>query len=179
MKLKISIAFALVAAGFLYLVFKGGYFSTRPVVIQKTERGMTGAAILEQISAFDLRDYKGNKLNLKKEELLGADKAIVHLWASWCGPCVNEVPELIEYSKKNPKVKFVIVSLDDYKEDIGKFLISFPEFDSQNYVRVWDINKSISALLKADRLPMTLLIEKDKLEPRVIAAAANWKNLGF
>jgi len=179
MKLKITIAFLIVCAGFLFLVFKGGYFSSSPVVVQKTEQGMTGTAILEQISSFDLRDYKGNKLVIKKEELLGADKAIVHLWASWCGPCVNEVPELIEYSKKNPNVKFIIVSLDDYNEDILKFLKSFPEFDSAKYVRVWDVNKNISGLLKTDRLPMSFLIDKSKPEPRVIAAAANWKNLGF
>lgn len=179
MKLKISIAFLLVAAGFLYMVFKGGYFSTNKTVVQKTEQGLSGQALLEQISKFDLRDYKGNKLVINKDDLLGADKAIIHLWASWCAPCVNEVPELIEYSKENPKVKFMIVSLDDYNEDIIKFLKSFPEFDSEKYIRVWDVNKNISGLLKADRLPMSFLIDKSKPEPRVIAAAANWKNLGF
>lgn len=179
MKLKISIAFLVLAAGFLFLVFKGGYFSARPAVVKKTEQGITGAAILEQITKFDLRDYKGNKLTINKDELLGADKTIIHLWASWCAPCVNEVPELIEYSKENPNVKFVIVSLDEYNDDIIKFLKSFPEFDSAKYIRVWDVNKNISGLLNADRLPMSFLIDKSKPEPRVIAAAANWKNLGF
>lgn len=179
MKLKVTVAFVLIALGFLYLVFKGGYFSTNPAVVQKVEQGMTGTAILEQIVKFDLRNYKGDKLTIDKEDLLGAEKAVVHLWASWCAPCVNEVPELIEYSKINPKVKFVIVSLDDYNEDIGKFMKSFPEFDSEKFIRVWDVNKNISALLKTDRLPMSVLIEKNKPEPRMILAAANWKNLGF
>lgn len=179
MKLKISLIFFLIAGAFLYLVFKGGYFTTRPAVVTKVEEKLTGTAILEQIAKFDLRDYKGNKLVINKQELLGASKAIVHLWASWCGPCVIEVPELIEYSKGHPEVKFVIVSLDDYHEDIEKFLKSFPEFNSEKFIRVWDVNKNISELLKTDRLPMSVLVDKQKIEPQFVLAAANWKNLGF
>jgi thiol-disulfide isomerase/thioredoxin len=179
MKAVITLVFVAVAAGFLFLVFKGGYFSSNPVVVQKVEQGVAGSAILEQLSALELRDYKGSKQSISKEALLGPDKVVIHLWASWCAPCVNEVPELIEYSKQNPAVKFVIVSEDDYNDDIAKFMKSFPDFDSDKFTRIWDADKKVSSLLKIDRLPMSFLIQKGKAEPRLVTGAANWKNLNF
>lgn len=180
MKLKITLVFVLIAVTFLYLVFQGGYFpSNKAVVVSKAESALTGAAILEKISQLDLRDYEGNKISVNKDELLATEKVVIHAWASWCGPCVTEVPELIEYSKKNPQVKFIIVSEDDYTEDIQKFMKSFPEFNSDKFIRIWDGTKAMSALLKIDRLPMSVLINKNKAEPKYILAAVDWKRLEF
>jgi thiol-disulfide isomerase/thioredoxin len=180
MKLKVTVVFILLAGLFLYLVFKGGYMATSSkAVTTAVQSGLTGSGLIEALSKMDLRDYKGNKLTINKGELEGAQKVVIHLWASWCAPCVNEVPELVEYSVHNPDVKFIIVSLDDYYEDIEKFMKSFPKFNDEKFVRIWDSNKSISALLKTDRLPMSVLINKNKAEPKFILAAVNWKNIDF
>lgn len=177
MKLKISLIFLVIATGFVFLVFKGGYFksagSAKPNVGQK----LSASEILQKISSLDLRDYKGDKITLQSDELTFAEKVVVHLWASWCGPCVNEVPELIEYSKANPDVKFVIVSLDDYQDDINKFMKSFPEFNSKSFIKIWDGDKKISGFLDADRLPMSVLINRNKSEPQIIKAVVHWKTI--
>jgi thiol-disulfide isomerase/thioredoxin len=179
MKLKITVVFVLIAGVFLYFVFKGGYFGsgtqTSPVADQKP----SGASLVDQISKMELRTYTGDKLVFDLAGAQHSEKVVIHLWASWCGPCVNEVPELVEFSKNRKDVKFIIVSLDDYKEDIEKFLKSFPEFNSKDYVQVWDVEKRISQLLNADRLPMSVLIDKNKAEPQFIKAVVNWKTLNF
>ena len=179
MKLKITAVFVLIAAVFLYFVFKGGYFASNTKPPASTEEMPSGAYLVEQISKMQLRNYVGDKLTLDATAIQQSEKVVIHLWASWCGPCVNEVPELVEFSKHRKDVKFIIVSLDDYKEDIEKFLKSFPEFNSKDYVQIWDVEKNVSGLLKADRLPMSVLIDKNKSEPQFIKAVVNWKTLNF
>ncbi|WP_126247262.1 TlpA family protein disulfide reductase [Chitinophaga rhizosphaerae] len=37
---------------------------------------------------------------------------VVNLWATWCVPCVEELPHFEKAAKANPGVKFVYLSLD-------------------------------------------------------------------
>lgn len=51
---------------------------------------------------------------------------IVNFWATWCAPCVKELPDFDSVSTvySNKKVKVILVSLD-FKEDISTKLIPF------------------------------------------------------
>lgn len=179
MKLKISILFLIIAGVFVYFVFKGNYFSLNKKTESSAKQGVLASEdILNKLYAStDLKDYQGNKISIAKGALDDHRAVIIHLWASWCGPCVNEVPELIEYSKKNPDVKFVIISMDEFQEEVAKFLKSFPEFNSDNYIKILDGPNSLSKFLNADRLPMSIIIRKDKDEPQIVKSVVRWKSL--
>ncbi len=176
MKIKITLAFLVLSILFVFLVFKGKYFSVNQgPEVAGTKNVLTSEAVVGKFETSDLRDYKGNKISIAKASLAGHQGIIIHLWASWCAPCVNEVPELIAYAKKNPDVKFIIVSLDDIQDDIAKFLKSFPEFDSDKFIKIWDGPNAISKYLDADRLPMSVIIRKDKPEPQIVKSVVDWK----
>lgn len=51
---------------------------------------------------------------------------VVNFWATWCKPCVAELPELekLHIEKKNNKVKVLLVSMD-FKEELDKKLKAF------------------------------------------------------
>ncbi|MBY0553944.1 redoxin family protein [bacterium] len=179
MKLKISLIFIGLAALFIFFVFKGGYLnigSDKPSA-QSKEAKLSSESVLNTIYSADLRDYTGNKFKVDNTALSSQQDVIVHLWASWCGPCVNEVPELIEFSEKHPDVKFVIVSLDEYQDDIAKFMKSFPEFNNSRYIRVWDGDNTFAKFLNADRLPMSVILKKNNNEPVVVKSVVDWKTL--
>ena len=175
MKLKVAIVFLVLGAGFVYLVFKGGYiFSGKPSA--DVQNVQSSGDLIRQLASAKLRDYEGQELRLSEKQLTEPEALIVHLWASWCAPCVNEVPELVEYSKHNPQVLFVIVSLDEDGADIAKFMKSFPEFNSDQYIKIWDKDNQLAKLFEADRLPMSVVIRKKQQSPQIIKSVVDWKN---
>jgi thiol-disulfide isomerase/thioredoxin len=44
---------------------------------------------------------------------------IINFWATWCKPCVAEMPHLKSLAKNHPEISFVFVSLD-FKDDVAK-----------------------------------------------------------
>ncbi len=50
---------------------------------------------------------------------------VVNLWATWCAPCVEELPYFEKAAKKHPNVKFIYLSLDlddAYPHQIDAFI---------------------------------------------------------
>ncbi len=64
------------------------------------------------IPAFELNNPKGISLNY--EDLKGEKLTIIDFWATWCKPCLNAIPRLIELSEKyqDKGVKFIGISVD-------------------------------------------------------------------
>lgn len=54
---------------------------------------------------------------------------VVNFWATWCAPCVKEMPDLDELARKHPDAHFVGIAIDIQK-NVEKFLekvkVSYP-----------------------------------------------------
>ena len=48
------------------------------------------------------------------ERLFGAAerRRVINVWATWCAPCVEELPRLAAWSRANPDVEVVFVNVD-------------------------------------------------------------------
>jgi thiol-disulfide isomerase/thioredoxin len=62
---------------------------------------------------------------------------VLSFWASWCGPCRQELPDLSKWAKTHPNVEVVAVNVDRDRTDAEKFLsavdIELPvAFDSES-----------------------------------------------
>ena len=49
---------------------------------------------------------------------------VINFWATWCAPCIKELPYFEKLHTDNPKVKVILVSLDS-RNDLNKKLIPF------------------------------------------------------
>jgi thiol-disulfide isomerase/thioredoxin len=56
---------------------------------------------------------------------------VVNFWATWCKPCVQELPDFESFYRQNKPalVKIILVSMD-FKEDMDKKLVPFLEKNS-------------------------------------------------
>lgn len=56
---------------------------------------------------------------------------IVNFWATWCVPCIKEMPEISQYVKTHPNVRAIGIAYDDtdpadIRAFLGKHPVSFP-----------------------------------------------------
>ncbi len=105
---------------------------------------------------FIAQDQIGQKVNLSS---LKGKVIYVDLWATWCGPCMVEMPSYEKLKQKyasNPNVAFVSLSIDD-NESLWKGSITKRKADGIQ----WLINRSKLQAYNIVGIPRSLLIDKD------------------
>jgi thiol-disulfide isomerase/thioredoxin len=97
---------------------------------------------------------------------------LLNLWATWCGPCVNELPSLARLSRFAPGVRVVAVDTGDRDTvDAAAFL---KEHNAGNLIAYRDSEKVMMKNFLAFALPMTVLIDP---QGKIVAKAmgpADW-----
>ncbi len=92
--------------------------------------------------AASLTDYRGKWV-------------LVNFWASWCGPCRSEVPDLQELAQRHPNDIVILgVNQQETQEAAAKFA---EEFDV-TYPIVLDRSGEVSQAYRAQGLPISYLV---------------------
>jgi Peroxiredoxin len=137
--------------------------------LQNTEYGnilkelvstMERVAVGKKAPDFALKDPEGNVVKLS--DRLGKGYLLVDFWASWCGPCRKENPNVVKvYSEYKDKGFDVFgVSLDASKEPWLKAI----EKDHLTWTHVSDLqfwNNAAAKLYGIRSIPSNLLLDKD------------------
>lgn len=108
---------------------------------------------------FDVKDINGMPLSLSQKR---GKVVLIDFWASWCAPCVGEMPNVVSAYKKYHDQGFEIigVSLDNSREDflnfIKKYGMAWPQyFDGKG----WD--NELARKFSIQSIPATFLVGPD------------------
>ncbi len=77
---------------------------------------------------FTLDDLDGNAVSLSDYR---GRWTVVNFWASWCGPCVRELPELVTFQHANPDVQVLGINFEEgtaaeARRFLAPFAVNFP-----------------------------------------------------
>ena len=85
-----------------------------------------------------------------------SEHIFIHFWATWCGPCRNELPELEKiYINYKEKVDFILISCDNSKLDIDTYIFN----NKFTFPVGYDLNNKISNLFSIRSIPSSFFIK--------------------
>jgi peroxiredoxin len=119
---------------------------------------LAGATPATNTAAPDFTLHAADGRNLRLQELHG-QVVLVNFWATWCGPCREEMPRLQAIYDKYRPSGFVLlgVNIDDDPRNAmnvaQKLKVSFPV--------LLDTDKKVSKLYDLSDMPSTVLIDRD------------------
>jgi peroxiredoxin len=89
----------------------------------------------------------------------GEDKIILNFWATWCGPCISELPLLSAFHDQHQEVTFLGISVDENKSIPA--LKSFAKRRKISYPVLLDHLQEVSRAYGVSNLPTTFILSSD------------------
>lgn len=121
-------------------------------------------------------NYLTGNGNFKSIDTFLGKKTIIHFWATWCTPCVKELPLLDEFisSTSAKDFNFLLISADiGGTNSISDFL---RKYNLKNIDTASDPNGNMQRILNIRGLPTTLIINKNGELVYKIEGEINWRD---
>jgi thiol-disulfide isomerase/thioredoxin len=134
--------------------------------------------IPDSVSALNASFQGKDGINYKLNELVtGEDQLIIHFWATWCGPCLDEIPKLFKYSEAtyaaNKNIKVIYIAINDKWELIDQFLAKAGVIKNTFSYFLLDNENTSYNHFRVDKVPETFLLRDGKVERLV--GPQEWK----
>ncbi|HKK55621.1 TlpA disulfide reductase family protein [Marinobacter sp.] len=112
--------------------------------------------ISEPAADFTLKSRQGE--NLRLENFRG-QVVMLNFWASWCGPCRQEMPLMDDLYEQYKDLGFTVlaVNVDANREEAHRFLNSVPV----SFPILYDPESRVSELYRVQAMPTTIMIDRN------------------
>jgi cytochrome c biogenesis protein CcmG/thiol:disulfide interchange protein DsbE len=147
---------ALVLAGLLLLGLSACYSGSRPPRIGSNAPDFT---VQDAQNKITLSEFRGQIV-------------VLNFWATWCAPCVEEVPSLVEMQRRM-KAKGVTVVAVSVDVDEGAYK-QFVKDHNVNLLTVRDPDQKSNSLYGTAKFPETYIIDRNGVMRRKFIGAVDW-----
>src|SRR5947209_18268371 len=115
---------------------------------------LPASALDAPLKTIDGKDFKISELKGKA--------MVIDLWATWCGPCRSEVPELVRMQNEYGPRGFEVVGLDispdrDTAQDVNDFVKEF----KVNYKVAFAKEEIALSMMQGGNIPQSLVVSRD------------------
>ncbi|BBH20188.1 thiol-disulfide oxidoreductase ResA [Paenibacillus baekrokdamisoli] len=136
------------------------------VIVQKKSESHYLIKIGQTAPNFALSGLNGEEIYLSDYRGKGV---LLNFWASWCNPCVNELPLMNEAYKLLGDVEIVAVNMGEKEETVKKFVNRY----DLEFPVLLDLKNSVKRKYHVSGLPVTLLIDKQGKIIKVLVGELN------
>ncbi len=141
---------------------------------EKAPAAESGAVIGEQAPAFVLRLEDGR--TVRNQDLVGK-VVVLNLWASWCAPCIDEIPSLERLRKQlaGADVWIVGVSVDRTWEEVRKVVSQ----TGAHFDMALDPDQNVARAFGTSKFPETYILDKNGKVVRKLIGVQIWDRGDF
>ena len=163
------IIFGLIGIGVLFIIFR--YSS------DLTDQKFSRHEVISRMEEKGIGDFKGKLLaggDFHISEIEGKP-FILNFWATWCEPCLEEFPSMMELLRKFPDDFYMVaVSGDKEKKDLEVFLDAFGSRNQKNLINIWDPEMKMAPQYGTEILPESYIFDKNHKLARKVIGSIDW-----
>lgn len=176
---KILIVAAIVIFTFGYAVYHAMKLGDK---LSSNQSFLNSNSVLQVLPEVKVPEYfSGELVDLNKMAGDG-NNLVVHFWATWCGPCETEFPEIVsltERVKTKKDVKFLFITVNDDLKDVKKFLKKYKISEEANFLILRDDELFHQRYFGTYKLPETYLFGKDGKLLRKFSGPQKWGDADY
>ena len=125
------------------------------------------------VSPIAFKDSNNQEIELA--DFLGKP-ILLNLWATWCAPCIAEMPALDQLQAKFSSEAFAVVALSLDRGGLSDIEPFWKDAKISSLKKYFDTSMSVGQSLGVRGLPTTLLIDKGGREVARLEGPAEWAN---
>ncbi len=95
---------------------------------------------------------------------------VLNLWATYCAPCIEELPSLLALQRRIPSLEVVAVSIDQDDAVYRKYLQKY----HVDVLTVRDSEQKVNAMYGTALIPETYIIDRQGIIRRKFIGAQDW-----
>ena len=130
------------------------------------DRGQRPGAVGEVAPAFTIHD---GQQTISLSQYRG-QVVLLNFWASWCPPCIEELPSLLALHNKMPQLVILGVSIDADRQAYRNFLIE----NRIDFPTIRDPSQNVQHRYGTVQIPESYLIDRSGHVVRKYVSAQDW-----
>ena len=122
----------------------------------------------------EFKGFEGEPINLSN---YNNEIYLLNFWASWCAPCIKEMPSLDKLQSNFKEIKIFPINIKE--SDKKKSEILFKNLNINNLQIYFDIDSNLANIFWLRGIPTTIILNKNKQEIARIVGDADFENKKF